>query len=84
MPQSLAGLPWALYQSACRDIGFDLRPYRGQEVLFTQHGLRESHRGVPATLVTMTVGEKLIGAFVTVPGEYPGIYSLKEAGSWRW
>ena len=81
LPQSLDALPWDLYQTACRKSGFDLRPYRGQEVLFTAHPLQERHRGAAATLWTISADDRLVGAYVSVDGEMPGVYSLDEAGA---
>lgn len=81
LPQSLDTLPWEHYQHACSESGFDLRPYRGQEVVFTAHPLRERHGRAPATLWTISAGDRIVGAYVSVDGEMPGIYSLDEAGA---
>ncbi len=81
LPQTFGGLPWDHYQSACLESGFDLRPYRGREVLFTAHPLRERHGHAPATLWVISADDHVIGAYVAVDGEIPGIYSLEQAGA---
>jgi hypothetical protein len=81
LPEKLSGLPWALYQSACLDSGFDLRPYRGQKVTFSSYLLTERYRGSLAVLWTITADGRVVGAYVTVDRLAPGIFSLDQAGA---
>lgn len=73
--------PWYYYQSASLDGGFDLRPWAGKRVTLTSYALTETHSGQPARLWTVQLGDRIIGAYVAVDGDVPGIYGLREAAS---
>jgi len=76
VPASLDAVPWDQIQHACREAGFDLRRYRGQELTFTSYPLKESLHGGPTNLLAIERNGSLVGAYVVVTDEAGGTYSL--------
>ena len=72
---------WYYYQDASLKGGFDLRPWAGKSVTLTSYALSETHNGHPARLWTVRLGDRIIGAYIAVDGETPGIYGLREVAS---
>ena len=73
IPATLDGLPWALYQSASIQGGYDLRPYRGTKVTFRSYGIRELSNGSRQSLWVVESGSKIVGAYIAVHDMAPGI-----------
>ena len=73
IPASLDGLPWALYQSAAVQGGYDLKPYAGKRVTFRRYGIRQFPGGSKQSLWLIESGTKVIGAYHVVEGAVPGI-----------
>jgi len=78
VPASLSSVPWDQIQHASRNAGFDLRPYRGQDVTLKTYRLKETLHGGPTTLVVVEREGAVIGAYVVVTDEAGGTYGLKQ------
>jgi hypothetical protein len=75
----MASARWDYIQLACTDSGFDLGPWRGEQVTFTSYALAERLHGSPATFWTIERDGGIVGAYVTVEDATPGIFGLKQA-----
>jgi len=67
-----------LIDTACADIGFDLGPYRGEQVTFTSYAMDERLHGSTASFWTIERDGRIVGAYVTIKNADPSTLSLKE------
>jgi len=81
LPRRFRTGAWYYYQHASLNGGFDLRPWAGGPVTLTSYAIAETHNGQPARFWTVRLGGRLIGAYVAVDGEVPGIHGLRQVAS---
>lgn len=73
LPTSFTGLPWAHYQSACIQGGFDLRPYAGRATTFRAYDTTDPRGPGQRMLWVIYLDGDVIGAYEAVEGVMPGI-----------
>jgi len=80
-PSGQAGWVFYYLQHACRDGGFDLRPYAGRQLTFTSYAIVERLRDQRAQLWTIACDGRFVGAYISVRTETPGVYGLRQAAA---
>jgi hypothetical protein len=78
LPASITGDPWALYQRASANAGFNLRPHAGQRVVVKSQSIAQRIDGSPVVLWTAEKDGVVVGAWLAVTGVYPGILGLRQ------
>lgn len=81
LPQSFTGTQWGLRSRASGDAGFPLDYHAGQHVVLKSQPIEQTIHGSAVTLWTVEKDGTVVGAWLAIADQTPGIVGLRSGGN---
>jgi len=76
LPKQIVGAQWGLTNDACKNSGYDLIPYAGQNVTSIRYNLVNKYPGRRLTLIVIEKNHRCICSYVVDSDLIPGIFAV--------